>query len=66
MTDIDLQYARCFSTPAGMAVLQHLRDTILNRTLGCNATDFQLRWHESQRALVQQIETHITRGRGDK
>ena len=66
MSDIELNYARCFGTPAGMAVLNHLRETILNRTLGPNATDAQLRWHEAQRALIQQIETHTLRGRGDK
>ena len=66
MTDIELNYARCFGTPAGVAVLKHLRESVFNRTLGVNATDAQLRWHESQRALIQQIETHIARGRGDK
>ncbi len=66
MPDIDINYARCFSTPSGAMVLKHLRETIFNRTLGANATDAQLRWHAAQRALVQQIETHIVRGQGDK
>ena len=66
MTDISINYARCFGTPSGRAVLDHLRKITDERTLGPNATDNELRWAESQRALVRQIETQIARGRGDK
>lgn len=66
MTDISINYARCFGTPSGRAVLDHLRKITVERTLGPNATDNELRWAESQRALVRQIETQIARGRGDK
>ena len=66
MTDISLNYAHCFGTPSGRAVLDHLRKITIERTLGANASDGELRWAESQRALVRQIESQIARGRGDK
>lgn len=66
MTDISLNYARCFGTPSGRTVLEHLRKITIERTLGANASDNELRWAESQRALVRQIESQIARGRGDK
>ena len=66
MTDISLNYARCFGTPSGRAVLDHLRKITIERTLGANASDGELHWAESQRALVRQIESQIARGRGDK
>lgn len=66
MTDIEISYARCFGTPCGVRVLEHLRSITIGRTLGPNATDNELRWAESQRALFRQIEALIARGRGDK
>ena len=66
MTDISLNYARCFCSPSGRAVLDHLRKITVERILGPNASDCELRWAESQRALVRQIESQIARGRGDK
>lgn len=66
MTDIEISYARCFGTPCGVRVLDHLRMMTVGRTLGPNATDNELRWAESQRALFRQIEALIARGRGDK
>lgn len=66
MTNIEQNYARCFGTPAGRTVLEHLRRITVERTLGPNASDNELRWAESQRALVRQIEALIARGRGDK
>ena len=66
MTDVSLNYARCFASAPGCAVLEHLRKITIERTLGPNATDNELRWAESQRALVRQIESQIARGRGDK
>ena len=66
MNEIELNYARCFSSASGQIVLSHLRKMTTERTLGSNATDNELRWAESQRALVRQIETLIARGRGDK
>lgn len=66
MTDIEQNFARCFGTPSGGQVLDYLRKITISRTLGPNATDNELRWLESQRALVRQIESLISRGRGDK
>ena len=66
MTDIAMDFTRCFTTPAGMRVLEHLRSKTIGRTLGVRASDNELRWAESQRALVRQIETLVARGRGDK
>ena len=65
MTDISINYARCFGTPSGCAVLDHLRKITIERTLGPNASDNELRWAESQRALVRQIEAIVARGRGE-
>ncbi|MBQ5700134.1 MAG: hypothetical protein IIV74_02475 [Alphaproteobacteria bacterium] len=66
MTDISLNYARCFSSAAGRSVLGHLRNITIERTLGPNTSDNDLRWAEAQRALVRHIESQIARGRGDK
>lgn len=65
MTDLEQCYARCFGTPSGIRVLEHLRLITVGRTLGQNATDNELRWIESQRALVRHIESLVSRGRGD-
>ena len=64
MKTMDLNYARCFSTPSGRAVLAHLHHMTTERTLGINATDNELRWYEAQRALVRQIDALIARGQG--
>lgn len=56
MENISKNYARIFSTPSGRAVLAHLRKITIERVLGPNATESQLRSLESQRALVHQIE----------
>ncbi len=65
MTDMALNYARCFGTPSGRAVLAHLRSITIERTLGPNVSDNELRWGEAQRALVRTIESQVARGRGD-
>jgi hypothetical protein len=56
-------FARAFSGDAGRVVLGHLRKMTIERTLGPNASDSELRWAEAQRALVHQIETLVLRGR---
>ena len=61
--DTEKNYARCFCTPAGDAVLQHLRDITIERFLGTNATESELRALEAQRALVHQIYALINRGK---
>ncbi len=63
MTDTERNYARTFSTPSGVAVLEHLRNITVERVLGTDATDAQLRSLEAQRALVHQIENMIKRGK---
>ena len=65
MKNTEQNYARCFGTPSGQVVLEHLRKITIARTLGPNASDNELRWAESQRAFVRHIETMISRGRGD-
>ena len=64
MTDAALHYARCFATASGRVVLEHLHRITIERTLGPNSSDNELRWAEAQRALVRQIESQIARGRG--
>lgn len=59
MNDISKNYARTFSTPSGRVVLAHLRKITIERVLGPNASESQLRSLESQRALVHQIENLI-------
>ncbi|MBO8407531.1 MAG: hypothetical protein IAC77_03690 [Proteobacteria bacterium] len=63
MKDLEQNYARTFSTAAGVAVLKHLRKITVERVLGPNATDSELRGLEAQRALVHQIEMMIQRGK---
>ena len=63
MKDIELNYARCFATAAGAAARAHLRKITIERVLGPNATDAELRSREAQRSLVHQIETRIERGK---
>lgn len=63
MNETEQNYARAFSTATGAAVLQHLRKMTIERVLGPNATDAELRSLESQRALVHLIENMISRGR---
>lgn len=65
MTDIETDYARCFSTPAGVRVLKHLGKITIERTFGPNASDNELRWIMAQSALVRHIESMVLRGRGD-
>lgn len=63
MKDTEQNYARTFSTTSGAAVLSYLRKITIERVLGPDATDAQLRSLEAQRALVHQIENMIERGK---
>ena len=63
MKEIEQNYTRTFSTSAGAAVIAHLRRITIERVLGPNATDAELRGLEAQRALVHQIESMIERGK---
>ena len=62
MNEIEKQYARTFASAAGKQVLTHLRSITLERILGPNVTDNELRWWAAQNALVHQIENFIHRG----
>lgn len=61
--ELEKNYVRCFETSAGKAVLQHLREITIERFLGTNATDSELRSLEGARTLVHQIEMLIERGK---
>ena len=66
MTDIEIDFARCFASSHGARVLEYLHRITIDRTLGVNASDNELRWAAAQCALVRQIDALISRGRGDK
>lgn len=61
--ETEKNYTRCFCTAAGAAVLEHLRSITIERFVGADASDAQLRTLEGQRALVHQIEMLIERGK---
>ena len=62
MTEIEKQYARTFANESGNQVLAHLRSVTVERILGQNVTNDELRWWAAQCALVHQIENFIKRG----
>jgi hypothetical protein len=61
--DLSKHYVRCFETPAGRVVLEHLREITIERFFGANATEGELRTLEGSRSLVHQIEMLIQRGK---
>lgn len=62
MNDIEKHYARIFNTPSGKHVLNHLRNITIERNMGQNISDNDLRWWAGQVALVHQIENIVKRG----
>ncbi len=62
MNDIEKNYARIFNSTSGKQVLNHLRTITIERILGQNASNDELRWWAAQTALVHQIESFIKRG----
>ena len=62
MSEIEKHYARTFNTASGKQVLSHLRAMTIERAVGINATDAELRWFSAQSALVRHIENLIKRG----
>lgn len=60
--DIEKEYARVFSGNSGKQVLNHLRNMTLERVVGPNVSNDELRWWAAQNALVHQIENLIKRG----
>lgn len=63
MRETEKNFARVFNSTDGRAVLEHLRKITIERVLGPNATDSELRGLEAQRALVHQIEQLSERGK---
>lgn len=61
--DIARCFARCFGSEDGIRALAHLRALTLDRALGPQASDAQLRHLEGQRALVSLILALTARGR---
>ncbi len=53
--ELEKSFARCFSDFDGKTVLDYLRSITIERYLGPNATDSELRGLEAQRALVHLI-----------
>lgn len=62
MKDIEKQYARTFLSASGKQVLAHLRSITIERIVGPNITNDDLRWWAAQNALIHQIESFIKRG----
>lgn len=62
MNNIEKEYARIFSSASGKQVLSHLRSMTVERILGQNVTNDELRWWAAQCALFHQIENFIKRG----
>ena len=61
-SDLTRSFARCFNGSDGVAVVDHLRQTILDRRLGPRASDAELRFLEGQRSVVAHILSMIERG----
>ena len=60
-SDLTRSFARCFNGTDGVAVVDHLRQTILDRRLGPRASDAELRFLEGQRSVVAHILSMIER-----
>ncbi|MGI9452652.1 MAG: hypothetical protein ACR2QH_18720 [Geminicoccaceae bacterium] len=61
--DLARAFARCFNGSDGALVLQHLRQSVLDRRLGPGASDAELRFLEGQRSIAAHILSMIDRGR---
>ena len=55
-------FARCFAGADGRVVLEHLRQTVLERRLPPHASDAELRHLEGQRYAVAHIVAMVERG----
>lgn len=62
MNEIEKHYARVFNSASGKIVLNHLRTITIERVMGQNVSNEDLRWCAAQSALVHQIENLIKRG----
>ena len=63
---VTITFARCFDSPDGDRVLQHLRRLTLERALGPGASDALLRHLEGQRQLVAYILALVAAGANDR
>jgi hypothetical protein len=63
---ITTAFARCFASPDGRRVLEHLRRLTLERTLGPGASDALLRHLEGQRQLVAYVLALVAHGAADR
>jgi len=61
--DLPARFVRCFNDEDGEAVLKHLADMTLGRSLGANAHNGILRHLEGQRYLVSYIMGLVAQGR---
>ncbi len=61
--ELALAFAHCFRDAAGAMVLEYLRRCFLDRRLGPNASDAELRHVEGQRSVVAHVLALIERGR---
>lgn len=55
-TEIQQAFAKCFMSGEGRKALSFLRKITVERSLGADATDNELRYLEGQRQLVKKIE----------
>lgn len=62
MSNIEKYYAKVFSDASGKQVLSHLRSITVERVMGPNASNEDLRWWAAQSALVHRIEYLIKQG----
>ena len=60
---ITLNFVRCFNTPDGKKVLNHLRALTLENTFSPDTPAPHLYFREGQRTLVKQIENLIEQGK---
>jgi hypothetical protein len=63
---IALAFAKCFGSPDGQRVLDHLRKLTLERSLGPGASDALLRHLEGQRHLYAYITALVAQGVGER
>lgn len=61
--DFHRAFARCFSSPDGARVLAHLRAMTIERAVGPDVSDAQLRHLEGQRQLIAYVLALIERGK---
>ncbi len=65
-TELELcrAFARCFSSPEGQLVIDHLTKLIRDRRLSPGCSDGELRHLEGQRFAIAHIVAMIERGHG--